>query len=86
MITFEDSKLLWNTFKAIFEITLNNQKFELKSRLSQIIMIEEKIFEQYFVEMQGINSELATIGVTMIDVDLVQIVMKKVLDSYDNFM
>lgn len=78
--------MLWNTFKAIFEITLNNQKFELKSRLSQIIMIEEKIFEQYFVEMQGINSELATIGVTMIDVDLVQIVMKKVLDSYDNFM
>uniref|UniRef100_A0A7I4A5B6 Uncharacterized protein n=1 Tax=Physcomitrium patens TaxID=3218 RepID=A0A7I4A5B6_PHYPA len=43
------------------------------------------ITSSHFVELHGINAKLAAIGVTVTD-DLVQIVIKAILDSYDHFM
>lgn len=49
-------------------------------------MSEGNSFEQYFAELHGISAKLATIGITVFDDDLLEIVMKIIHDSYNHFM
>jgi len=68
------------------EVDNDSRKFELKNRLALLSFIESSGVETYFSQFRQNLAQLSAIGVKVDDIDLVQIVMKALPDSYDSFL
>lgn len=83
LIDLDDPKQLLNFFKTNFKISNNSHKFHLWNKFDLILMIKENTFQSYFFEFMSVLAQLLELGVKVLDVDLVQIMMKVVADIYN---
>jgi len=83
---FQDPRSLWELMCRLFEIDDNNRKFDLKNRLAFILLSKSSDVEVYFLQFKQTLAQLSAIRVKIDDSDLVQIVMKSFLNSFDYWL
>ena len=81
--TFDD---MWDTLKQLFKAKNENQKMVLKDKLHNVKMTKDESVTSYLTRVAQVKDELATVGETISDSELVRIALKGFTKKWEVFV
>ena len=77
---------MWDTLKQLFEAKNENQKMGLKDKLHNLKMIKDESVTFYMTRVAQVKDELAAVGETISDSELVRIALKGFTKRWEVFV
>ena len=76
---------MWDTLKQLFEENNENQKIALKEKLHNVNMTKDESVTSYVTHVAQVKDELAIVGETISDLELVRITLNGFTKKWDFF-
>ena len=77
---------MWDTLKQLFEANNENRKMALKDKLHNVKMTKEESATSYLTRVAQVKDELAAVGETVLDSELVRIALKGFTKKWEVFI
>ena len=77
---------MWDTLKQLFEAKNENWKMALKDKLHNVKMTKDESVTSYLTRVAQVKDELAAVGETVLDSELVRIALKFFSKKWEVFV
>ena len=77
---------MWDVLKQLFEAKNKNQKMALKDKLHNVKMTKDESVTSYLTRVAQIKDEVAVVGETISDLELVRIALKGSTKKWEVFV
>ena len=77
---------MWDTLKQLFEAKNENWKMALKDKLHNVKMTKHESVTSYLTQVAQVKDELATVGETVSNSELVRIALKGFTKKWEDFV